>query len=284
MFKPRLSASVNVFGIERFENGTYKITNEEEFLISTLKEMRKFNFDGIELSTLGPWNIEEEHQSYPFVKRACELIKDYGINLTSVHLPFACLDWNFSSLDEKERKLAVETFKWAVDFYQDNMPDVFVIHPDDKPKTPEERPYKLESLAKSMSEICDFLPYKVCVENMTNDGLLNVSSEAVSLLKAVPKLNMTIDVNHTLYQKPEDYILAVGDRVKNAHISDRDEIKERHYLPGKGILDFNKIISALDSVNYKGTFTYEVNLKRGSDCTIEDVKNNYEKLFNEYNN
>ena len=130
-----------------------------------------------------------------------ELIKDYGIKMPTVHLPFACLDWRFASLDENARKESVEAFKWAVDFYENNMPNCFVIHPDPKPEKVEDRPFCLEQLTKSMAEICEFSPAYVCVENMTADGLLNVSSEALNLLKQVPKLNMTIDVNHALFEK-----------------------------------------------------------------------------------
>ena len=279
MFKPNLSLSVNVFGIKWLENGKYQITNEEEFLIKYLKGMKDNGFYGIELSTLGPWNEREERESYPFVKRAVELIKDYGLKLNSVHLPFACLDWQFSSLDESVRKKAVETFKWAVDFYKNDMPNCFVIHPDPKPENDSDRRYQLEQLTKSMIEVCEFLPNLVCVENMTGSGLLNVSSEALSLLNAVPKLNMTIDVNHIFYEAPSDYILKIGSRIKNVHISDRDDIKERHYLPGEGVLDFKSIISALDKIAYAGTFTYELALKQNS-YTCEQIKNNYDKLFN----
>ena len=114
---------------------------------------------------------------------------------------------------------------------------------------------------------------------MTANGLLNQTSEAHYLLKKVPKLMVVIDINHPFIDTPEDLILKVGNRIKCLHVSDRDEIKERHYLPGDGVLNWNNIIGALEKIGYQGEFTYEI----GDKYSIKDVKDNFEKLFAEYN-
>lgn len=280
MYKLKLGMSLNCYGIKWLDEKRYKITFREEELLEKTKQMSELGFDGAELVTLGPWNREEEIENYPLVRRAVEILNDRGLKLNTVHLPFACLFWEFSSLDEEYRKASVESVKWAISHYEGNMPNCFVIHPDKKPACVEERPARLEQLKKSMYEICEFVPANVCVENMTNDGMLNVSSEALELLDAVPKLNMVIDVNHPLFESPVHYIEAIGRRIKNVHISDRDEVKERHYMPGEGILPWQEIIGALDKVGYNGVFNFEVN----SNYTPLEVKNCYEKLFKEYNN
>jgi hypothetical protein len=153
---------------------------------------------------------------------------------------------------------------------------------DYEPKNQEIRPFMFDQLTKSMEEICEFSPRTVCVENMVGDRLLNKMSEAKELLSRVPKLYMTIDVNHSLLQKPEDYIACIGDRVKNLHISDNDGTDERHWLPGEGIINFNAILSNLEKIGYNGTFNYEVNIK--ADDGVKKVKENFDKLFNDYNN
>ncbi|MBQ3234591.1 MAG: sugar phosphate isomerase/epimerase [Clostridia bacterium] len=279
MFKPRLGMSLDCFGIKWLDDKHYKITFREEELKTKTKAMKEFGFDGAELVTLGPWNRQEEKENYHYVRDAVKIVKDNGLTLNTIHLPFSCQLWNFTSLDEEERKASVESVKWAVSHYENNMPACFVIHPDQRPKTEDERPARLEQLVKSMYEICEFVPANVCVENMTNDGMLNVSSEALKLLEAVPKLNMVIDVNHPLTESPVHYIEQIGSRIKNVHISDRDEVKERHYMPGEGILPWMEIISALDKVGYSGVFNFEVSSKYAP----AEVKECYERLFSEYN-
>ena len=91
-----------------------------------------------------------------------------------------------------------------------------------------------------------------------------------------------VDVNHFLNDKPEDAILALGDRIKALHISDYDFVYERHMIPGDGLNDWNKIIGALEKIGYKGAFNYEVNMGRYG-YTYKQLIENYEKLFEEYN-
>jgi sugar phosphate isomerase/epimerase len=117
---------------------------------------------------------------------------------------------------------------------------------------------------------------------MVKDGLLNVSDEALEVLNAVKNLYMTIDLNHALYENVANYIRKVGPRVKNVHVSDRDEITERHWLPKKGILDFNDIMLALQEIDYTGALTYEVSVRPGN-YTVEEVKKNYDEITSVFN-
>ena len=112
--------------------------------------------------------------------------------------------------------------------------------------------------------------------------MVNSIKEARWILDRVPKLMMVIDINHPFIDTPEDLILAVGDRVKCLHVSDRDDITERHWLPGEGILNWNNVIRALERVGYSGEFTYEIGILKRK-YTAQQIKENYEKLFSDYN-
>ena len=283
MYKLKPSISLRYFGLKWLDDGKYQITQEDKEFEHYLSLMKDSGFEAIELVSAGCWNKQEEEANLPFITEAVKKIKDSGLTFQSVHIPFSLPWWDFAAIDENQRRLAIDTYKWAVDSFKGDLPNLFVIHPGERPKTPEERPYKLENLAKSMLELCEFSPRPVCVENMVNQGLLNKISEAKDLLNAVPKLNMTIDINHSLLQKPEEYIAEIGSRVKNLHISDNDGTDERHWLPGKGIINFNAILSTLEKVGYNGTFNYEVGLAKNG-LTPIDVKDNFDKLFSDYNN
>ena len=283
MFKLKPSVTLSYFGIERFNDGGYQIIRKDKEFYANLEEILNCGFEALELETSAPWNKQEEIKNYPFIKDVAKNVLKSGILFNSVHLPFSLSWWDFASPIETERKGAVESFKRAVDAYGEFLPNVFVIHPGIKPQTEEEREKRLNQLAKSMSEICEFSPKTVCIENMVNDGLLNKISEAKWLLNAVPKLNMTIDINHSFLQKPEDYILEIGSRVKNLHISDNDGLKERHWLPKKGVINFNAVLSALEKTGYSQTFNYELKFDK-NELSYKDVYNNYLELFNEYNN
>ena len=282
MFKPNLGCSINSFKTEIYEDKSYKIIPLFEKFEKTVKELKEYNFNSIEYCPMAGWNLEEEKIAFENVPKFLKILKENGIKVNSVHLPFALYFYDFSSVNEERRKFAVEHAKWAISHFEGVKPNYYIIHYGVGAKKDENRQPMLEALAKSMKELCDSTNATICIENMTGDGLLNKTSEALWLLERVPKLMMVIDINHPFIETPEYYIETIGSRVKAIHVSDRDAERERHWLPGEGILNWNKIISALEKICYKGEFTYEVGVGRGA-YSAKQIKENYEKLFGEYN-
>jgi sugar phosphate isomerase/epimerase len=283
MYKLELGVSIDCFGLKWLDGGKYQITQKHEFVDEMTKAMNKNGVATMELSTAGGWNLKEEEENFPAVKEYVKIIKRNGVRLNSVHLPFSLPFWEFDSPNEEARKSAVERAKWAISMFEEGEPKYFVIHPgkigsDD----PEERKMLLEQLRKSMQELCDSTTATICIENMTGDSVVNKTSEALWLLERVPKLMMVIDINHPFIETPEYFIEKIGDRVKCLHVSDRDEIKERHNLPGDGILNWNNIIGALEKIGYKNEFTYEISIASRK-TPLSEVRKNYEKLFENYN-
>ena len=71
----------------------------------------------------------------------------------------------------------------------------------------------------------------------------------------------------------------IGKNILTTHISDYDFVFEKHLIPGhwEGKLDWNMIIRKLEEARYSGVFNYELN------APLKEVKENYEKLFEAYN-
>ena len=213
---------------------------------------------GINMIELGncslgtPGAIIEQMKNVP---KVMEVIDKCGAKVKSVHMPFYNgTHMNFSSLDEDERKLAVYLALKVCKAYDGFGVDYFIIHPGANAGK-EYRKQQLDNLCKSMTELKDS-GYKIYVENMINENILYSSDEALYLTSNSPA-EMVIDVNHTYFEAPENYIKRLGSKVKALHISDRDEVRERHYLPGKGILNFENIIKTLEEIGYNGVFNYE---------------------------
>ena len=286
MYKLNLGLSADCFTYEWLDadKKNYKIVQLHDYIDAITKEMKENNFNSMELSAGGAWNLTEEEVNFPAVKVFVETIKKNGMKLNSVHLPFALPFWEFDSLDEEQRKLSVERAKWAISQFEKGCPKYFVIHPGKLDIADENvRWQMMEQLAKSMHELCEATDATICLENMSRGIMVNSIKEARWILDRVPKLMMVIDINHPFIDTPEDFILAVGDRIKCLHVSDRDEITERHWLPGEGILNWNNIIGALEKVGYNGEFTYEVSIRRRQ-TPLSEIRANFEKLFENYNN
>ena len=69
---------------------------------------------------------------------------------------------------------------------------------------------------------------------------------------------------------PIDDIHIISDRIIHVHIKDRDKNGENVIL-GKGLVDFNALSIALESINYSNLLTLET--KYFEDPSSEDKKN-----------
>ena len=282
MYKLNLGCSIEPFSTQIYQDKTYEIIPLYDDFAKAIAEFKENGFNSIELSPMAGWNFEEEQKYLPLASDFLKVVKQSGIKLNSIHLPFALPFWDFSALEEEKRKFSVEHAKWAIDTFEKETPKYFVIHHGLRPKTDEDRKPMLEQLVKSLNELCEYTNATICIENMTGTGLLNQTSEALWLIERVPKLMMVIDTNHMFIEKPEEYIEKIGSRIKCLHISDRDEERERHWLPNEGVLNWKNIIEALEKVGYSGEFTYEIGIPK-SKYTAQQIKENYEKLFEDYN-
>jgi len=53
-------------------------------------------------------------------------------------------------------------------------------------------------------------------------------------------------------------IFACGERLIALHIQDTDGKKDRHWLPGQGIIDWAQFMKDLISIDYQGVLTLEI--------------------------
>jgi len=78
---------------------------------------------------------------------------------------------------------------------------------------------------------------------------------------------------------------AVGDKIITVHISDYDFVDERHWLPGEGKLDWQRMLKCFEKVGYQGVWLYEINfeapatLSRSRKLNCEDFARNAAELF-----
>lgn len=82
-----------------------------------------------------------------------------------------------------------------------------------------------------------------------------------------------------------DFIHKVGKRIITTHVSDYDFVNERHWLCGEGDIDWEKLLKALNDVQYKGPWLYEIGFTcpktiiRNRNLTCNDFALNAKELF-----
>lgn len=211
----------------------------------------------------------------------------YEINLWSFHLPF----WPFSEIDISKPSLAefsVEYLKGYIEKGSKIGIDKYVIHASGEPIDEGERELRMQTAKKSLKELVEYASFfgsTIIVENLPRTCLGRDSSDILELLSADDRLKACFDTNHLLKESSSDFIKAVGDKIVTTHVSDYDFKDERHWLPGEGKIDWQKMINDLKSIGYSGIWLYEIGLGcpwtiiRDRDLTIQDFSDNARALF-----
>ena len=249
----------------------------EEFY-GLLAEATELGFDAIDFDIVYAWrNPELEEKYYQHLEEGMQAVIEAGLPVNCIHIPFGT-PWNPCLLDEAARCAVVEKIRAIIKRTAPLKPFGYVIHGSYEPNGDEEREAKIAQLVKSMREMADATTAYLCVEILPRTCLLNTAKEAKRIIEEInlPNVRICVDVNHFLQEKSEDGVLLLGDLIKTTHISDHDYIDERHWMPGKGKIDWNKLIGAFEKIGYDGAFNYELT------APLAEIKENYEALFAAY--
>lgn len=203
-----------------------------------------------------------------------------GIKITSLHLPFG----PFADIDPSRENLKSDFLvlqKQLLDAAKTIGIKIAVIHPSGEPYTEEERKDRLECAIDTIEKLCTYansLGIELALENLPRTCLCRDKEEMLYFLERVPALKVCYDMNHCLRGDNVEFLRAVTDKLITIHVSDYDGIDERHWLPGKGINNWEEIISVLEEGNYAGRFLFELG---GDNSTYEDIRACYDRLTNQ---
>lgn len=195
----------------------------------------------------------------------------YDVCIECIHLPYG-QGWDISETNKPLRRAAAAAHKEVMQVCREVCPpNYFVLHPSTEPIIPEMRATHFGNAQESLSSLeCE----QLLIENLPRSCLANTADELLRLIQPFPQLGICCDVNHLLQETPQSALGKFGERVKHLHISDNDGVNEKHFLPGNGVIAWDKVIRKLEEIGYKGVFNYEV--RRYSAKEIAENKN---KLF-----
>lgn len=244
-----------------------------------IQKAKDLGYEYLDFDIANKWNRpKEEKEQYRELEKKLAAVKRVGLKINAVHISFGNR-WDPSVLRTFKRKRIVKKIVEIVKRVDKGDPFCYVLHGSFEPISPNKREKRKEALLRSLPEICAATKNYVCLENLPRTCLLNTSKEAAEILDraGIDNLKICLDTNHFLKEKTEDAVLVLGDRIKTLHVSDGDYVDERHWLPGKGKIDWDAVIGALEKVGYRGVFNYET-----SD-PLEVIKDNHKALFDRYN-
>ena len=197
-----------------------------------------------------------------FINEVKEEKKKYGFVTRTAHLPFP-EGYDLSDDNEEIRKQAVENQKEIVNLALELNPEVLVLHASRGSVDSTNRASRRAALVKSLKEFapwCKERGLKIALENLIPGSLLMSSDDLISVIEEVNSGNIGIcfDVNHLFAEPHADFIKKAGKHIITMHISDNDGIRERHFEPGDGVLDWHLIFTEMDKLGYNATMICEL--------------------------
>ena len=204
-----------------------------------------------------------------------------GVEIWSIHIPFGGI-YDISKVDEDERQAAVAANAADMEISSRILkPKYFIIHASAEPISDEERAARFESSRKSLKELA--AKAKVCgvgllVEDLPRTCLGNTSTELLSIINGIDNTDICFDVNHLLQESHVSFVRNTKGRIKSTHMSDYDAVDERHWLPGKGVINWTELLKGLVAAGYTGPFMFEVTRGNPPTISMEDLAQCWKKL------
>ena len=147
----------------------------------------------------------------------------------------------------------------------------------------EERTYTKEEYAERFTRLNEIAMTFGCY--MAHENVVDFSGatpEFMTLLKEYGKENfkMVLDVKQARKSDilPDEFIKAVGGNIAHVHLSDCTPTSMCTPPSEKGLFDFGKLFTQLDSINYKGKYIIELYSDGFED--VNDIINSAEYLEN----
>jgi len=223
-----------------------------------------------------------------------DLLNRLHLKVHSLHAPFS--DVAISSLDEEERENSLELIKKSMEFCTEVEGGIVIIHPCSTEMLGDAQSYrtvknKAEDSLFSLTTFAEKLGIRLAVENLPNIGGWRFGTDVSELSQLVskannPHLGLCLDIGHVFVGRKNvslsKAIFACGKDLIALHIQDTDGKKDRHWLPGEGIINWAQFLKDLILIGYQGALTLEISgspefTERNVDnvllSSIESIKN-----------
>jgi sugar phosphate isomerase/epimerase len=201
-----------------------------------------------------------------FVREARRTLEGAGVVPRTVHAAFgASLD--ISSPDAGVRTAGLQAAGDALDLAVRLGARIVVLHPSSEPIGEAERPARLAQARQSVAAFAErahAAGCQVAIELLPRTCLGRSAAELLGLLGGLDHrlAGACLDTNHLMadYASLPAVAHALGPRLLALHCSDYDGVDEKHWPPGRGVIDWAAFLAALRAVGFAGPLHYEAAL------------------------
>ncbi|RKD34638.1 sugar phosphate isomerase/epimerase family protein [Thermohalobacter berrensis] len=240
------------------------------YILPLPKRLRLIKEAGFDVTTLW-WEDEIGYKKEDMPK----IVKECGLLIENIHVPYNyCEDlWSRENLI---RQKAIKThIEWIEECAKYNIP-IIVMHVSDKNALKTPNKYGLFSLYE-LTKKAEELNVTLAIENTKYYSFIDYLLEYIKS----DYLGFCYDSSHDwLYGKEKCGILNRWKyRLICTHLSDNNGVYDCHWLPGEGIINWQKVMRNVLIPSYRGNLTLEVIAQREKYCKPEKfLKEAYNRL------
>ena len=193
-------------------------------------------------------------------------LDELGLNAPVGHALFSTP--NFATLDEAERLRSIDDVAASLKLLAAIGTGVAVVHPTGHSidYNADNRSACVAQARKSMFQlgaIAGDIGIRLAWENLPNRGMLRPFHDMNELREAIDDMpdhvGLCLDTTHALIagHDPLGQLNIAADRLFSLHLHDSDGVGDCHWVPGRGIIDWQPFIRRLDELAFAGPRTIE---------------------------
>jgi len=197
-------------------------------------------------------------------ERLASTMQQAGIRPTTIHADFGA---SIDPSNPSTSTAALASLRQALADARFFQAPMVVIHASSEPISTADRPARLEYSLKTLAELSSEFRQagvKMAIELLPRSCIGNCLVELERFIDRLGKdvCGVCLDVNHGMDQYPllPQWVKTLGKNLITLHLSDYDGIDEKHWLPGKGVIDWPAFMTALRTIDYSGPFNFEVSV------------------------
>jgi sugar phosphate isomerase/epimerase len=220
------------------------------FVMSLSKRIELIKNAGFDSTSLW-W---EDEEGSPSIKKneMPKIVRDSGLILENIHVPFNDSNNLWSETASARDKIVKQHVTWLEDCAKFDIP-IMVMHIMEGNMTPELNKYGIESMLY-LTKKAEEYKVKIAAENTKLVGGIHfILSEIQS-----DHLGFCYDSSHARLQGEEALLKYFDRRLIAVHLSDNDGQKDRHWLPGNGVIKWSEFSNSFPKHYYSGNLTLEV--------------------------
>lgn len=205
-------------------------------------------------TTTALWWEEDNEEGRFFRHFTPDLARNAGLYVENIHVPFRRSAHLWSPRKEFREHAVNEHLSWLKDCHTHQIP-AMVCHVTTGRESETSWKHGYESIRQIIEQAEDF-GILLVLENTRTLAPLNWLFQKIQS----SCLRYCYDSGHAALfsDSPETLLLKWGDLLAGVHFSDNDLRLDRHWLPGKGKIDFSLLSSAVKWHQYMGSLLLEV--------------------------